>query len=63
MSYGWVDSLRAFTLPPGRAELIIDVESTSAALDESLPYLHLLMPLRKDAGAAGDGADGDSAKL
>lgn len=42
----------------GRAELIIDVESTTGGslVNEDHPYLHLLMPLRKDT--PGDGHAG-----
>ncbi len=50
--------LCCLTTCAGRAELIIDVESTSGGKlikNENHPYLHLLMPLRKDAGGGGEG--------
>ncbi|GFR49848.1 hypothetical protein Agub_g11948 [Astrephomene gubernaculifera] len=59
--YQKVKGVQHFVFLKGRAELIIDVESTTGVgltNAENHPYLHLLMPLRKDAAGSGD-SDGD----
>ncbi|EFJ51236.1 hypothetical protein VOLCADRAFT_88109 [Volvox carteri f. nagariensis] len=62
--YQKVKGIQHFVFLKGRAELIIDVESTTGGslMNADHPYLHLLMPLRKDAGA-GDYNDDDADKL
>ncbi|GIL81855.1 hypothetical protein Vretimale_1435 [Volvox reticuliferus] len=59
--YQKVKGIQHFVFLKGRAELIIDVESTTGGglMNTGQPYLHLLMPLRKDQSASGDDNEGD----
>ncbi|KXZ50265.1 hypothetical protein GPECTOR_17g904 [Gonium pectorale] len=57
-----VKGIQHFVFLKGRAELIIDVESTtggSLSNADNHPYLHLLMPLRKDNASSSQRQAGD----
>ncbi|GIL43770.1 hypothetical protein Vafri_1390 [Volvox africanus] len=60
--YQKVKGIQHFVFLKGRAELIIDVESTTGGglMNAGQPYLHLLMPLRKDLAASGDDNESDN---